>query len=510
MTLPLLRATLGSSTSQPTVAIIRTGENTAVAEAAASRAESSAPSANTALLRAAIRNNGFFPQPSWRTAANDVATITIGAAGAAPTIPSYFYAAPEASAGKLNWVSGPAITGGASDRYARGAYNPALGGRSPLYDAFEFTNTSDKFEVAMNAGIPGTGNFRVLVNDKIAGVGTVPSDGTNRNILCTFPTSATRRIRIETAGGHGHFGIAATSAGAIAQTGRTYPLWSVIADSFGEGTGTTTFDGEAVTLVRAMGGSINLAAVGGTGILNPGTGGKVVWTDAERLKDLALNGVTDVITAAAPDAKAGIIMMSINDQALAAGVFGSGATYQEAIARGLWTMIDHWQANRSGKPLFVFGPTWSNSAPTMDIYRMRDAGAEACNGVANVWFIDRLEPGPRLRGGSRLVTTTTGNTTNASKIITTLASLANVAVGSGISGSGIPTGARVMSLDSATQVTIDLNCTATATGVTIKFLNDQSAIYTDADGTHPNPAGHNLDGLWMADRIREIILTQLA
>lgn len=501
-----------------TTAAIASSASTAAAQATASAASAAtaaaftgAKTANTATLISAIRNNGFFPQPSYRLAANDIATITVPVSGApvASTIPGAFYAAPELSANKIDWVCGPAETDGSSSRFPRGAY---WGGtRSRLYSAIEFTYTADKFEVILNCGLnPSSPNFRVLVNDKISATGFVPSDGGQRNILVQFPTSATRRIRIETANGYGHYGVYATSSGAISRTGKTYPLWSVIGDSFAEGTGTTYYDGEAVTAIRMMGGNINLAPFGGTGILNPGS--NVVWTNAERLKDLALNAVTDQITGiAVPAPNAGVIMMTLNDSQLASSFFGSGANFQEAVARGLWTMIDHWQTNCAGKPLFIFGPTNPTEGAIPDIYRIRDAGAGACHGLANVWFIDRLNPGPALRKGTLSRITTTGNTTNASKIITGLASISNVAISSGISGAGIPTGARVMSVDSGTQVTIDLNCTATATGAAITFQNDQSSIYTTPlDGTHPNPAGHNLDGLWMADRIREIVLTQLA
>jgi hypothetical protein len=42
-----------------------------------------------------------------------------------------------------------------------------------------------------------------------------------------------------------------------------------------------------------------------------------------------------------------------------------------------------------------------------------------------------------------------------------------VTVGDELSGAGIPSGARVLSIDSATQITMTANATATATGITV-------------------------------------------
>ena len=52
-----------------------------------------------------------------------------------------------------------------------------------------------------------------------------------------------------------------------------------------------------------------------------------------------------------------------------------------------------------------------------------------------------------------------------------------------------------MSVDTATQVTIDVNCTATTAGVALTFQTDQTAIYTDTDGVYPSQTGHNLGSL---------------
>ena len=63
--LPVLAAAAATSAAQ------------AATSAAAAAANPGAKSATTTALIAAIRNNGFFPQPSFRCPANDVATITV-------------------------------------------------------------------------------------------------------------------------------------------------------------------------------------------------------------------------------------------------------------------------------------------------------------------------------------------------------------------------------------------------------------------------------------------------
>lgn len=476
-------------------------------------AAAQARSANSVALARAVRANAFFPQPGYRCPANDVATITVPAAGAVSAITGGAATStnvPVTNTAKITWLCGSADKDVNVTYSARGGWY--AGARANNYTAYEFLHTGTQFEVqVLCSGItPNAANFRVLVGDRVAGTGSVPADGGNRLVRVQFPVSATRRVRIELCGGR-HRGLNVASVNEVAGTGRSYPTVTVIGDSFAEGTGAVPYDGEAISAIRAIGCNPAAAGVGGTGILNPGTGGKVNWQDANRLSDLSLSGWTDQITNAAVTPAMAVIMMSINDGGLASTLWNGAATLQEGVTRGLWTMIDHWQTQRPGKPLVVFGPTWPNENPTLDIFRIRDAGQEACHGAgSNVWFLDRLGPSPRLRRGSRSVTATTGATTSGSKIITGLASTTGVGPYSAISGSGIPAGARVMTVDSATQVTIDINCTATAAGVAITFQNDQTAIYSDPDATHPNPAGHNLDALWMARELRSLILTEFA
>jgi len=60
-----------------------------------------------------------------------------------------------------------------------------------------------------------------------------------------------------------------------------------------------------------------------------------------------------------------------------------------------------------------------------------------------------------------------GNTTSASAVVTNLTDTSKMQVGDFISGSGIPAGTTIASVDSGTQITMSQNATATASGVPV-------------------------------------------
>lgn len=65
---------------------------------------------------------------------------------------------------------------------------------------------------------------------------------------------------------------------------------------------------------------------------------------------------------------------------------------------------------------------------------------------------------------------TTGNTTSGSYVITGLASTTGLAADTwGVSSNGFQAGTRIVSVDSATQVTVSNPCLVTATGATVSF-----------------------------------------
>lgn len=66
--------------------------------------------------------------------------------------------------------------------------------------------------------------------------------------------------------------------------------------------------------------------------------------------------------------------------------------------------------------------------------------------------------------------TITGTTTDDDPTITDLASTAKLAVGMNVSGTGVPnSGARILTIDSLTKVTLDVDCTASGS-VSLTFV----------------------------------------
>ena len=480
-------------------------------------AAAQARSSNAAALVSAVRANGFFALPGNRISANDTPVVAVGAAAVGSTINANAAANPSvlATDSRIKWLSGPTSPDGSGCWFPRGAWYGLA--RTTQYASLEFVHTGTVFEFScLGAFNTNTNNLRVLINDAAMAPFTVtPGDGQYHYVKFTFPASATRRIRIEGAGGKFR-GVNVASSSEVSGTGRNYPLISVMGDSFSESTGAAFApDGEAVALVRALGGNIALGAVGGTGIINPGSGGKVAWTDPARLTDLTMLGATDSAQGVSTAPALGIVTMSMNDQGLASALWSPfGASFQAAINNRFWAIIDAWQSANPGKPLIFYGPTWPSGDPVLDIFRIRDAAQEACWGAAksNVWFIDRLNPLPTLRNAANAFISTTGTTTSASASITAIPSTTGIVQGAGIEGTGIAAGARIASIVSATAITIDPPATATGTAVALVTRNTHSSIYGygPADGTHPGQAGHNLDALWMAREARRLILTEFA
>lgn len=86
--------------------------------------------------------------------------------------------------------------------------------------------------------------------------------------------------------------------------------------------------------------------------------------------------------------------------------------------------------------------------------------------------------------------TFTGNLTNTSPIILAVSSTSGLVVGQGISGTGIPASIRILSIDSATQITMNANATATNTGVTVT----RTILGKIIDADFPGNAGYTLAG----------------
>lgn len=109
---------------------------------------------------------------------------------------------------------------------------------------------------------------------------------------------------------------------------------------------------------------------------------------------------------------------------------------------------------------------------------------------------------------------TADTTTTADSAIVTLADTTGITAGLGVTGAGLPNGVTVATVDSATQLTLSANATATgvATGAVyarqvatrVEFFIDNLQVTANPEVIAPVIAGApsiNLDGQWVAGRV---------
>lgn len=78
---------------------------------------------------------------------------------------------------------------------------------------------------------------------------------------------------------------------------------------------------------------------------------------------------------------------------------------------------------------------------------------------------------------SSTVTSVTGTLTSGSRVITSMSSTSGISKHDFVSGTSIPAGARVESVDSATQVTLTDAAISSATGQTLTFTEDRMTLW---------------------------------
>lgn len=81
-----------------------------------------------------------------------------------------------------------------------------------------------------------------------------------------------------------------------------------------------------------------------------------------------------------------------------------------------------------------------------------------------------------------------GNTTNSSAVITSITDTSNLEVNMFVTGTGIPSQTKILSIDSATQITLDKNATATNVGTSLSFGFEIEFDYPPVE-----PSGEVLD-----------------
>lgn len=347
---------------------------------------------------------GFYPR------AMAGVTVTVGVAGAGSSIVSGTLLA--ASAGKYRFLFGAAAQAGLVfpdtvsykwiSAWYGGTYFSANGA------ALEFDHTGQVFEFRMY-GKANNNWCRLLVDTKDgtgyrnAGDFNIPNNtGSEYYVRVDLGSSAARRVRLETSA-HYFAGVRITNGDTIAYPNDADPpRWVMLGDSFVEGSGTSYASGSlALVMGRALGLDMWASGVGSTGVtnaggLNPSGQQKVNYQD--RL-------TSDVINV--PNLAGLMIWQSVNDSADA----------QATQLAGLENIVNTVRAAKPTLPICIIGATWTNGSVPQNMYRIRDAGAQAAAEL-RCSFIDQLNPpqlvgtgnsgAPSGSGNSDLYTTTDG------------------------------------------------------------------------------------------------------
>lgn len=150
----------------------------------------------------------------------------------------------------------------------------------------------------------------------------------------------------------------------------------------------------------------------------------------------------------------------VADSISGSGVIGMVAPFALAAPAG-WLECDGTAVNRTTyAALFSYLGTAYGIGDGATTFNLPDLRGE---------FIRGFDNGAGNDSGADV--TVTGDTTISTAIISNISSTANIEVGSSISGTGIPASTVVLSVDSASQVTIDQNATASNSGVTLTISN---------------------------------------
>jgi hypothetical protein len=102
----------------------------------------------------------------------------------------------------------------------------------------------------------------------------------------------------------------------------------------------------------------------------------------------------------------------------------------------------------------------------------------------------RIYPTPQE---TSVVTTVTGNLTNGSRIVTNLSSTAGISKHDFVTGTGLPAGARVESIDSATQVTLTDAAVANGTNQSLTFTEDRLTLWYIRKAAIPSVSSDVID-----------------
>ena len=204
------------------------------------------------------------------------------------------------------------------------------------------------------------------------------------------------------------------------------------------------YHSQATVMARALGMSLNNAAAGGTGLIATNAGQSYPNYQDAGRK---VDWALNGVTDGLTGAAAVPslgVIFGTLNDDRDSSFWGGAATLEAAAYNGTSNLLDHWLTYNSGKPVVAFGPWGNTGTPGINSYKIRDGMRNACWRAGQPAWFID-KYGPKP-----------------------------------ILRDGVRTNAA-----------------------------DQASLYTSADDTHPTaPAGHALDGLWEAQQVRELALTQ--
>jgi lysophospholipase L1-like esterase len=428
---------------------------------ASDAARGPAPAVTVKVIKAAIAT-GFYPDLK-RT---DVPTITVGPNGGATQLPgSVLVPMTDVRfdySGGVMALSGPAFPN--NECYI--SFSKMVGytdasNTTPVYAGngfeVEFYHTGTRFEILSRASGDGpTAPDWLMVDGQMVPTTFIPvTPGNNQSwrILVEFPKFAKRLIRLATGNKFG--GILVSSGAEISATGFSRPGMSLLGDSWTSGTGALlNCMSWPWVMARALGFKINNGGVGSTGPVQEkqanfaGTGQPLVnYANPYRLAQFC-NPIFAV----------GLVADSQNDVNVSADIWSAyGTSFDDAHNANLHKIVDAWVAAKPGRPLiFVSGTSPSSQGQDYQYFKNRDTMQQVAlsRRKDNVFFIDNNTPLTPFPG--------TGST-------------------------GAPA----------------------ANGA-----GDLASLYrggtTGIDTAHPSPAGHVHRGLANAQKVKSLLLTELA
>lgn len=269
---------------------------------------------------------------------------------------------------------GDYVTGIPGYLYATGITGATL----LMPNAIEFSTASPEVEIKHFPFGTAANKYgiRVWVDNKLVSMDQIPTsyyNGVDASYeKMTFSTTEMRRFRLEMNGIH--FGGIKIATGATLEkvdSRLKKPRVIFMGDSFTEGTGVgagNTWRGMPHLLATKFDWDVWISGAGGTGYVNPGTGGRVKFGD--RIQNDVFDNSPDCI----------VISGGINDSGTAQLL-----TLAEEVEK-LYTLID---ASVPGIPIVIIGPFWATSNPTAGVIQARDIIRDAAN-RHGYWFIDPL------------------------------------------------------------------------------------------------------------------------